>query len=306
MSRDEGETWQRLPLQGLRSIEISDVVYSKKAATLFAATSKGIFQYDVVNHIWREIYEGLPNGESFKLSIQSEPKEILLAATQGGVFYYEITSPIFKPEVELPENLELSKKLLQLIEREPAVQTLQQEAIKYANVSNAKIKRWHSASRLRALVPDLSVGKDLDIDNNIHVDTASTTTPDAFVQGPDDRGKSTSIDLTWNLGDFVWSSAQTSIDSREKSMVELRDEILNEVTRLYFERRRAQIEFAMHPPEDPLEHMNAKLRIDELTANLDALTNGYLSRKLRQLRSQNAELAQLWESTFQKNGQNND
>lgn len=302
ISRDEGETWQRLSTIGLRSIEISDVVYSKKASTLFAATPKGIFQYDPQNQIWREIYEGLTDGESFKLAIQPEPKEILLAATKGGVFYYDITAPVFKPEVELPENLEISKRLLELIEKEPPVGVLHKEAIKYANVSNTKIKRWHMESRLRALVPDLSVGKDLDIDNNIHTDTGSTTVPDLFVQGPDDRGKSTSIDLSWDLGDFVWGTAQTSIDSREKLMVELREDILNEITRIYFERRRAQLEFAMNPPEDPMENINAKLRIEELTANLDALTNGYLSKKLNQLYTRNSGLDQFWQSSFEKNG----
>lgn len=298
ISHDEGETWQRLPIQGLRTLEISDLAFSKTAQTLFAATKRGIFEYDTKLKIWREIYEGLADGETFRLSIQTEPREILLAATKNGVFYYEITAPVFKPEVELPENVEISKRLLALIEKEPPVGALQKEAIRYANVSNAKIKRWHMESRLRALVPDLSVGKDLDIDNNIHTDTGSMTTPDLFVQGPDDRGKSTSIDLSWDLGDFVWGTAQTSIDSREKLMVELREEILNEVTRIYFERRRAQMEFAMNPPEDPLENINAKLRIEELTANLDALTNGYLSRQLSKLHINNPELAALWQSSI--------
>lgn len=302
VSHDEGETWERLPIQGLRTLEISDLVFSKTAQTLFAATKRGVFEFNSRNKIWKEIYEGLANGETRKITIQTEPKESLIAATKNGVYYYEITAPVFKPEVQLPDHLEISKKLLHLISMEPAVGALQKEAIRYANVGNHKIKRWHTESRLRALIPDLSVGKDLDIDNNIHTDTGSTTTPDLFVQGPDDRGKSTSIDLSWDLGDFVWGTAQTSIDSREKLMVELREEILNEVTRLYFERRRAQVEFAMHPPEDPMENISAKLRIEELTANLDALTNGFLSKQVQKLYASHADLARLWETSVSENG----
>ena len=43
---------------------------------------------------------------------------------------------------------------------------------------------------------------------------------------------------------MIFSTEQTSIDVRSRLMVQLRDDILDEVTRLYFERRRLQLELA--------------------------------------------------------------
>lgn len=280
---DEGETWRRLTTEGLRTKEILDLVYSEKIKALFAATPKGIFKYDLDEKRWVELYEGLPSIQIESLAIQRTTNEKLIAATKKGIFYYEIEFPALNSEKVASANFR-KEALTQLVSLEPSVREVQKEAIRYANVHNGKTARWHAGSRLRAFIPRLTFSKGLDIGNDIHVDTGSTSIPDIFVQGPDERSKSTDIGLTWELGDVLFSSAQTSIDSREKLMVELRDEILAEVTRLYFERRRAQLELIAHPPTDSLEQIKALMRIDELTANLDALTDGYLTKQISKKR----------------------
>ena len=61
-------------------------------------------------------------------------------------------------------------------------------------------------------------------------------------------------------------------------MVQLRNDILDEVTKLYFERRRLAVELergAFSESEEELKH----LRLEELTASIDALTGGYMSRR---------------------------
>jgi len=56
------------------------------------------------------------------------------------------------------------------------------------------------------------------------------------------------VGASWHLSDFIWSSNQTSIDSREKLMVELRNDLAAEANRIYFERRRLQMESMFNPP----------------------------------------------------------
>ncbi len=64
-------------------------------------------------------------------------------------------------------------------------------------------------------------------------------------------------------------------------MVQLRDDILDEVTSYYYERRRLQIELLEAPPSNMRSRIKKDLRVQELTANLDALTGGYFSSSVK-------------------------
>ena len=64
-------------------------------------------------------------------------------------------------------------------------------------------------------------------------------------------------------------------------MVQLRNDIMDEVNKLYFERRRLQFELAENPPEAQSKKVLKELRLQELTANIDSLTGGYLSEHIK-------------------------
>ena len=55
---------------------------------------------------------------------------------------------------------------------------------------------------------------------------------------------------------------------------------LDEVTRLYFDRRRLQVEQLLSPPSDIKTQIKNELRLQELTASIDALTGGKFSAAL--------------------------
>ncbi len=63
-------------------------------------------------------------------------------------------------------------------------------------------------------------------------------------------------------------------------MVQLRDDILDEVTRTYFERRRLQIALLSQPPVDEKQALEKELRLHALTAMIDGVTGGYFSTHL--------------------------
>jgi hypothetical protein len=87
------------------------------------------------------------------------------------------------------------------------------------------------------------------------------------------------------LGELVWNNDQTSIDTRSRLMVQLRDDVLNEVTRLYFERKRLQAELLHSPPQGVMEKVEKELRLQELTADIDAITGFYLSMRLERAKA---------------------
>jgi hypothetical protein len=64
-------------------------------------------------------------------------------------------------------------------------------------------------------------------------------------------------------------------------MVQLRDDILDKVTKLYFERMRVRMELDNLSFEDRRKRSEKELRLKELTAYLDALTGGYFSEQTK-------------------------
>jgi hypothetical protein len=178
-----------------------------------------------------------------------------------------------------------AEEALSLFSHEPSVEEIRQVAIEYAEVQPEKINKWRKAAARKALLPDLRVAYDDAEDWQSSTYFYKNTYAEQYLRDDDitegiDRGWS--VSLTWELGDLIYNSAQTSIDVRSRLMVQLRDDILNEVTRLYFERRRMQVEMVTNPPADLENRIDKELRLQELTAGIDALTGSYLSKRLGQ------------------------
>jgi hypothetical protein len=288
-SRDSGHRWEPLPRSGLQSATILQLAYSEKKSCLYAATPRGIYVYDARAKKWSGLFEGLARDGTQSLAVLNEEK--LIAITGDG--FVERPLETFVPEAgpslilyQPPEEtLALFKELLAL---EPSAREVHKRVIKYANVTNGKIKRWQAESRLAGLLPSFSFGKS--VDRNASISTYSGK----FISGPEDGSKGWDADVSWDFGDMIYSSDQTSIDSREKMMVELRNDLLSESTRIYYERRRLQIDLVFTPPVSEQEHLENLLRMDELTALLDGMTDGFFSKRLERLYEEKPVLSKLW------------
>lgn len=295
-SRDGGVGWERLPEAGLEDARIKDLVFSDKSGRLIAATPSGIYQFRPAQGRW-EVLPLRPSGPQAFIALREDPRngeEILLVADGKEVLEWGLgpleapfVDPVFIPS---PERVELLRKLFRL---EPTVREVQQAAIRYGDLGNGKIKRWQWNSRLRAFVPRLTFSKDFSSSASVDIDRGGTNNPDVFILGPEEVDRGWDWGLSWELGDLLYSSAQTSIDSRAKLLVELRESILSQVTRIYFERRRIQMEVALSSPESLQQHFDLLLRLDELTAHLDGLTDGFLSRQLERIYETHPNLHEL-------------
>lgn len=175
------------------------------------------------------------------------------------------------------------EQALSMFSHEPSIEEIRQAAIEYAEVQPEKINKWSKAAARKALLPDLRVAYDDAEDWQSSTYFYKDTYEEQYLRDDDitegnDRGWS--VSLTWELGDLIWNSAQTSIDVRSRLMVQLRDDILNEVTRLYFERSRLQVKMETKFPGELNGRIDTELRLQELTAGIDALTGSYLSKRL--------------------------
>jgi len=96
-----------------------------------------------------------------------------------------------------------------------------------------------------------------------------------------DKNDDLSVDVTlaWDLGDGVFNPDEIDVSRELRSVIALRDDVLDEVTQLYFERRRTLAQLAQ--PASEAEAAALRLRSAELAAGIDAWTGGWFSRALR-------------------------
>lgn len=272
-SEDNGDSWMRLPKIGPSSAHIKNLVLpSYNRGFIFAATDEGVFRFSEEENMWKEFASGLNSRMAVFMALNPQQGALWLA-TENRI--YKSKGDIYEiKEISLPEK---AKTILQNFSSEPGYQEVQKRAIEYAEVHPEKIAKWRRAAKRKALLPRLSFGIDRDKSKEIHWDTTGS---DTWIVGPDEEDTGWDITCTWDLGELVWNNDQTLIDVRSKLMVQLRDDVLDEVTHLYFERRRLQIELMQDPPKDVGELINKELRLQELTADIDAMTGGWFSREI--------------------------
>jgi len=180
---------------------------------------------------------------------------------------------------------------------EPTIKEVHHMAIEYAEVSPQKIKRWRDNVKWKAVMPRVSVGYSQSDDAKSEIYTSGSTS--YVYEGPREIDNDWNVDLIWELSDLIWNDSETSIDVRSKLMVQLRDDILEEVTRLYFERKRVMKEIKrlqFHEADSNNDNEGKKkyyggedfniklddkrLHLEELTAHIDALTGGKFSEMI--------------------------
>jgi hypothetical protein len=242
---------------------------------IYAAGRSGIFAYE--GERWMEI----------SLDLAAEDVRFM-TLDKNGSLYAACEKGLFKARQQKypPNNY---GGLLSVISKgEPTINDVQREAIHYAEVDPQKISLWRAQAARRAILPKFTVGYDRDnnktVGNSIWGTYGTAASTGKYYCGPDDEtdydDEGWSVSLSWDLGDLVWSEAQTSIDNRSKLMVQLRDDILDEVNKVYFERLRVKLELDNLALEERGKRAEKELRLRELTATLDGLTGGYFSHSV--------------------------
>lgn len=263
-STDQAVSWRFIDTRGLRGTQINALLLTEEMA--FAGADGGVFAHH--DGIWQSVSKGLGAGRVRALAFSGDGA--VCAGCDNGLYRSEVVAPGFD---EYPAcNGFLS---------EPTIRQVQEAAVSYADVDNEKISRWRKQASQRAWLPDLSVGLGRDTGDLWHWEGGSTTIEDDdFLR----KGKSSiewDISLSWDLAELIWNQDQTSIDVRSKLMVELRDDILDQVTRLYFERVRIAEEIRQLSADEGGARFDKQLKLREVTASLDALTGGLYSSRSR-------------------------
>jgi hypothetical protein len=167
---------------------------------------------------------------------------------------------------------------------EPDIHSVHTAALRYLKLQPSRVAALRRGLARRGWLPIVSFRATRDRDKHDGSDL-----DEAYVSGDYrtlrdwDRDRARGFELqavlSWNLGDLAYHPESIDVSREAREIIELRDDVLDEITQLYFERRRALAEAAAQ--RGSVGGGGAlTLRAAQLAAGIDAWTGGWFGRQL--------------------------
>jgi len=180
-----------------------------------------------------------------------------------------------------------ANKLLEIIGEEPTVYEVQKWALRHYKLQTGRINSMARSARLKGLIPEIEGSFD-----NSYGDSFTNTRDGLFPILPNpsenpnpfnykERVASSNSQLTWRVR-AVWNLDRLVFNAEAldvKSLNSLGENLIREVTSLFFNRRRVLASVVLSPPQDDEGLFFELMRLDELTATLDAMTGGRFRKR---------------------------
>lgn len=187
---------------------------------------------------------------------------------------------LFAPMALAQSPAEEARRVLASFAHEPTVLEVQKAAAAYAEVAPEVYASWRGQTEWANLLPERVNGEIYYLDRDEKdVRTTQSTQSQAETVSLDDHVRYKAV-VEWDFSRLIFNP-DTLTASRERSrIIERREDLLTTVNKLYFARRQLQAETALKPIEDTKRLIRTELRLASLTADLDALTGGWFSKRL--------------------------
>jgi hypothetical protein len=187
--------------------------------------------------------------------------------------------PVVMREGEVVEQ-DVAERVLTKFAGEPSIREVQIAALDYARAHPEIVDSWRLRSRAAALLPRFRTRFDYHLDDDLRTRTNTEATEAVVITKDDDVSYRTQVQGDWDLDRLVFNPQELAVAREGVRLANLRDRVLDETTRRYYERRRLQVDLELSPPRDLADRIRKELRVQELTADLDSLTGGWFSKKL--------------------------
>jgi hypothetical protein len=171
-----------------------------------------------------------------------------------------------------------ARRLLSQFGHEPGIVDVQDAAANYARVHPDVYDSWLSAARWAYLLPRNLQGQVRRTDTD-QSDVRTTTSGLSDLVSVDEQLQ-LQFRADWDLTRLVFNRDGITAARQIERIVNQREDILTTVNKLYFARRQLQVELELEPPSSVERAVKSQLRIDALTADLDALTGGWFSKQV--------------------------
>jgi hypothetical protein len=163
------------------------------------------------------------------------------------------------------------------------VRRLQRAVLAHQGLDAAHLEEVERRARRRAWLPQLHAGltwdrqrgRDRDYDEVFSAGEVRRLLDRAHDR---DRGLRVDVELIWDLSESRSPDDALAVSRERRQVVELRDQVLERVNRLFFERERVRARLSEAPSPDSGALAELQLRERELSAQLDAWSGGLASR----------------------------
>jgi hypothetical protein len=230
-----------------------------------------------------------PPGESTRTLLPLPGR--LLAATDRGLYETTLVSepgPSPEPPGPPPEAGLAAIDFRDLWGDDPPIALVRGAALRASHLEPGRIRRSFWGVRYRALLPEFSISlrrrllrrRDQEHDQ---VFTSGALRHLFDTSRDQDLDRDLVLAAEWDLGSLLFNPDELDVSEEARRVLALRDDVLDEVNQIYFDRRRALLSLAslvdVAGAETLPEVQELRLRIDELTARLDAWTDGFFSHE---------------------------
>jgi len=163
---------------------------------------------------------------------------------------------------------------------EPGIRAVQEDAIRYVSAEPSRVQSWFTRARWAAVAPRRMQFR---LDRDFRENRNATSKESIVVSGRTDIDDDAlwQFLVEWDLSNLVFNPDSVRLSRQAIDMAELREDVLNAVTKIFFERRAVKVELSLNSPDDFSQFVRKRMRLDELTADLDALTGGQFSERIR-------------------------
>jgi len=243
------------------------------------ATDRGLFTEDAAGTWLRQP----PAGALSAARDVAGDAERVLAATEDGLLDGRLEARA-EPEAAMRRAAVLALEFPG--RREPAVQEIFRAALDYLALRPEAMRNLRRGLATRGLFPKLELrlqrGRLLETDLDYDESFVSGDLRRLHDQHQGSQHDATALmQLTWELGDVAFSPDAIDLSREARAVIQLRDDVLDEITHLFFERRRVLLELAaLDPLQDVPAFERLRLRADELAAGLDSWTGGWFGQRV--------------------------
>ncbi len=176
-------------------------------------------------------------------------------------------------------------KLMKQFNNEPKVEAVIKHALKYADFKNGRYGSWRTRAKNKAWLPRfyvkgriLQTNKDGLEQDDLNLGSYDTMDRDITKQ------RYIELKADFDFRDLIFNDDEIKADKEILSSVKARKKLIENITKLYFDRRKNQINLIVSPPKNAKTALKIKLKIEEQTAVLDALTHGFFKKNIKKKR----------------------